>query len=205
MPLDPAYPTERLRFMLEDCGPVVLLTQSHLRELFTELDDALLVVDLAETAIWQDLPDTKLDPDSIGLGPNHLAYVIYTSGSTGTPKGVMIGHGSVVNQVGGLKRRDILNASDRMLQFASVTFDVSVEEIFGVLLSGATLVLRSDAWLTGAREFWGLCSRHQLSVVNLPTLFWQQLVQEGEVAIPEHLRLLIIGGDAVSSKAMAVW
>ena len=93
VPLDPAYPVERLRFMLQDCAPVALLTQTHLRERFSELDDKLPVLDLPAADLpLHDRPETNPDPDSIGLTPLHLAYVIYTSGSTGQPKGVMVQH-----------------------------------------------------------------------------------------------------------------
>ena len=88
VPLDPDYPPERLRFMLEDSQPVVLLTQSHLRELFNQLEDALPVLDLDDSTPWQQQPESNPDPAAIGLTPSHLAYVIYTSGSTGLPKGV---------------------------------------------------------------------------------------------------------------------
>ena len=96
VPLDPAYPVERLRFMMEDSGPVALLTQAHLRELFPGADNTLPVLDLdAAAPPWKDRPDTDPDPDAIGLSPQHLAYVIYTSGSTGQPKGVMVEHRGV--------------------------------------------------------------------------------------------------------------
>jgi amino acid adenylation domain-containing protein len=134
-----------------------------------------------------------------------LAYVIYTSGSTGAPKGVMIEHRQLCHQVTALKNQYGLRANDRMLQFASFTFDVSVEEIFGALLSGAELVLRTDAWLAGAADFWTLCHEHKVSIVNLPTLFWRQLAQEEQAAISTCVRLIIIGGDAVGSAALAVW
>src|SRR5206468_12234975 len=91
VPLDPAYPVERLRYMLEDSSPTVLLTQSHLKELFTGLRDALPIIDLAdEIPPWRDRLDTDVDRAAVGLTPQHLAYIIYTSGSTGTPKGVAV-------------------------------------------------------------------------------------------------------------------
>ena len=100
VPLDPAYPVERLRFMLQDCAPVALLTQTHLRERFSELDDKLPVLDLPAADLpLHDRPETNPDPDSIGLTPLHLAYVIYTSGSTGQPKGVMVQHRGLCNHL----------------------------------------------------------------------------------------------------------
>ena len=93
VPLDPAYPAERLRFMLEDSGPVALLTQSRLRHLFAELSQEMPVLDLDEHASpWREHSGANPHPDTVGLAPQHLAYVIYTSGSTGQPKGVMVQH-----------------------------------------------------------------------------------------------------------------
>src|SRR5262249_9715042 len=106
VPLDPAYPLERLRFVLEDADPVALLTQSQFEGLFSGIGDKLPVLDLADASpAWSRLPEINLDPDNIGLTPNHLAYVIYTSGSTGAPKGVMIEHRSLYNQFRALEVR----------------------------------------------------------------------------------------------------
>ena len=98
VPLDPAYPVDRLRFMIQDSEPVVLLTQQHLKEVFSEWEETLPIVDLGEQpAPWEQQPESNPAPASLGLKPTHLAYVIYTSGSTGTPKGVMVEHRSLVN------------------------------------------------------------------------------------------------------------
>src|ERR1041385_5046759 len=88
VPLDPSYPAERLRFMLEDSGPAVVLTQAHLRSLFSDMASRLPSVDLRDAEDWRNGPENNLE--SIDLTSQHLAYVIYTSGSTGLPKGVMV-------------------------------------------------------------------------------------------------------------------
>jgi len=87
VPLDPAYPVERLRFMLEDSAPVALLTQKLLRGLLSDIVDKLPVLELDEASpAWAACSETDLDPDTLGLTPQHLAYVIYTSGSTGNQR-----------------------------------------------------------------------------------------------------------------------
>src|SRR5258708_9743475 len=142
VPLDPAYPAERLRFMLEDSAPVALLTQNHLAELFTGLVDTLPVLDLsAPTSSWTDLPETNPDPSRIGLDPHHLAYVIYTSGSTGQPKGVQIVHHGVSNTIQDINLRFDLNSKDRTFALSSLSFDLSVYDIFGMLAIGGTTII----------------------------------------------------------------
>jgi amino acid adenylation domain-containing protein len=206
VPLDPAYPAERLSAMLGDIAPTVLLTQGRLQVIFTGVNENLTVIDLAtKVSQWANQPDTNPDRASVGLTPEHLAYVIYTSGSTGRPKGVMIEHRGVCNQITALRIKWRLCAEDRILQFVSFAFDVSVEEIFGALLSGATLVLRTDAWLAGAQEFWTLCEKWGVSVVDLPMRFWQQISMDRTTKIPSCIRLLATGGEIVEQKALTAW
>ncbi len=127
-----------------------------------------------------------------------LAYVIYTSGSTGAPKGVMIRHGGLASYVHATLRDLALTPADRMLQFASLSVDASAEEIFCCLASGAALILRNDAMLAGAPAFLGACASWGVTVCDLPTVFWQELVDRvdaGEAAWPPSLRLLVYGGE----------
>ncbi|MCX7092171.1 MAG: amino acid adenylation domain-containing protein [Methylobacter sp.] len=206
LPLDPAYPEDRLVFMLEDSVPIAVLTQDRFESLFVGVAKALPLIDLeAMFPVWAYHPDTNPDRQALGLNPKHLAYVIYTSGSTGKPKGVMIEHQGLCSMITDLKKRYHMETEDRMLQFATIAFDVSVEEIFVTLLSGAALLLRTDEWLCDASAFWTLCQNNGVSIVNLPTLFWQQLAQEHQAVIPSIVRHIIIGGDAVSSKVLADW
>jgi amino acid adenylation domain-containing protein len=205
VPLDPASPSERLRYMLEDSAPAALLTQAHLQERFGPLPSGLGVLDLDRAFARSSQPESNLEGLCAGLDPEHLAYVIYTSGSTGAPKGVMISHRGVCNQIAALQVQCATSPQDRILQFASITFDASVEEIFSALLSGATLVLRTNDWLAGSQEFWSLVERRAITVVDLPTRFWSQIVEDRVARIPLSLRLLIIGGEAVERKALADW
>ncbi len=207
VPLDPAYPAERLSYLLGDSAPKVVLTQRELRAGLPAAAATLVEID-ADAAAWAALPAADLDGadlDETADDASALAYVIYTSGSTGQPKGVMVEHAGLINQIAALQAHYALSAADRVLQFVSPTFDVSVEEIFTALLSGATLVLRTDEWIAGPARWCELCAQHALTVANLPTLFWQQLAQAADVAIPPALRQIVIGGDAVSPAALAAW
>ncbi|HEY0857589.1 MAG TPA: amino acid adenylation domain-containing protein, partial [Albitalea sp.] len=201
VPLDPAYPPQRLRHIVEDSAPVAVLATRAAGAAIRALGSQ---VPMLELALDDGAEDANLDPLP-GQTADSLAYVIYTSGSTGTPKGVMIEHRSVCNYIAALHRRCAIDAADRVLQFASINFDASVEEMFGALLAGATLVLRDDAWLAGAAEFWPLCERYAISLVDLPTRFWQRMVDDPTVAIPACVRAIIIAGEAVEPAAMRRW
>ncbi|MBB3121374.1 non-ribosomal peptide synthetase, partial [Massilia violacea] len=205
VPLDPAYPQERAEYMLEDSAPLALLTLSTLRGgVRTPPSMPVLEID-RPLAGWQDLPARNPEPAAIGLHNRHLAYVIYTSGSTGRPKGVLIEHRGLCNQIAALQSLYGLNAADRVLQFAAPGFDMSVEEIFGALLSGATLVLATPEWISDAQRWSELAAAHGLTVANLPTLFWQQLAQAPQAALPPALRQISIGGEGVGAAALAAW
>ncbi len=204
VPLDPNYPAERLTDMVADSAPVAVLSIGTPDAAVTWcLDNNVPTVDLqADAALWRYGSDEN--PHPLGLNAKHLAYVIYTSGSTGLPKGVMVTHQGVVNLVAAIADRLELSAQDRVLQFASLSFDVSIGEVFTTLTRGAALVLRTEAWLAGAQQFWSLCEANQISVMDLPVQFWSQLAQE-QVPAAQSVRVIIIGGDALSASARQAW
>jgi amino acid adenylation domain-containing protein len=143
LPLDPAYPADRLRYMLEDSAPAALVTQSSLAGTFAGLDVPVVELDAA-APVWAQGPVTN--PVCAGLTPEHLAYVIYTSGSTGRPKGVMIAHRSLVNHTVWQVAAFGIGARDTVLQRTSISFDASVWELWTPLATGARmLILSSDA------------------------------------------------------------
>ncbi|HEY6926868.1 MAG TPA: amino acid adenylation domain-containing protein [Steroidobacteraceae bacterium] len=199
VPLDPVYPAERLAFMLADSQPRVILTQCGEQGRLPTDTVPVLLLDGAELSTGRaDNPD----PQALGVTARHLAYVIYTSGSTGMPKGVMTEHRQLCHQISTLIEVYGLGPSDRVLQFASMAFDMSVEEIFGALLSAGTLVLRTDEWLISPVVFAERCAHHGITVVSLPTAFWSQIAGG---ALPESLRQVVIGGEAVGAAALGAW
>ena len=143
----------------------------------------------------------------VDVTAENRAYVIYTSGSTGRPKGVEISHGSLVNFI--LSTCDVLAVSDRdrILQFALISFDTAVEEIFPCLNRGATLVLRTDSMLESASIFWQKCRDWQITVLDLPTVYWHELTEElvSELTLPDALRLVIIGGERAVPERFTQW
>ncbi|MFF4013374.1 amino acid adenylation domain-containing protein [Streptomyces sp. NPDC001717] len=146
VPIDPGYPAERIRFMLADAQPALLVCTSGGREAAAGFEALIwdapdLAVDLAGRPATVPTDADRVAP----LRPTHPAYVIYTSGSTGTPKGVAVAHRGFANYVTWRIGAYGWGPGDRVLQFASVSFDTSVSEIYPTLTSGATLcVARRD-------------------------------------------------------------
>jgi amino acid adenylation domain-containing protein/FkbM family methyltransferase len=190
LPLDPAYPAARLSFMFADAGARVLISQ---RDFAGELPLPEAQVVLLDEA-WQ-FGDTR-NPQ-IEVSPGNLAYVIYTSGSTGQPKATLIPHSAVVSHNSAIIARYELSATDRVLQFASLSFDVAVEEIFPTWLSGGCVVLRPAGLLDSHDFCWDFLTSARISVVNLPTAYWNELIAARQGADREDLslRLAAIGGE----------
>lgn len=137
LPLDPAYPLERLAYMMKDAKVEVVLTQAHLSASLPPNDACVLRLD-ADWPLISAEPAATVDR---GVGPHHLAYVIYTSGSTGTPKGVMVEHGNVLNFFAGMDQRIPYAPGSTWLAVTSPSFDISVLELFWTLARGFKVVL----------------------------------------------------------------
>ncbi len=204
LPIDPQYPEDRMQFLLEDSGAKVLVTTSHIFKRFSKVRVNTLLLDENKEE-WQTLP--KNNP-SRSVSENSLAYIIYTSGSTGIPKGVMVEHRSVVNYVHHAVQQFELTATDRVLQFASISFDAAAEEIYPTLVSGGTLVLRTDAMIANPEIFLRNVGELNITVLDLPTAYWHQVVtalEDGAVALPSGLRLVIIGGERAMPEKVQQW
>ncbi|HST57317.1 MAG TPA: condensation domain-containing protein, partial [Longimicrobium sp.] len=198
VPLDPAYPAERLAFVLADAAVPVLVTQASLRATLPAGDGVTVVsVDGDGARI---AAESAENPER-GVSPDHLAYVIHTSGSTGRPKGVMVPHRGVPNLAYAQARRFGIDASSRLLQFASFSFDAAVAEVFDTLLAGATLVLASrDALLPGAGLLETL-RRARVTVATLPPSVLALLPPDD---LPE-LRTVVSAGEAVDAATVERW
>ncbi|WND83244.1 non-ribosomal peptide synthase/polyketide synthase [Lysobacter capsici] len=143
VPLDPAHPVQRLRETLEDCAPRRVLSQRSLSQHEGLSSVAVLCVDEAER--WSDQPVWNPSSQGIGVDAQALAYVIYTSGSTGRPKGVMVKHAAAANLFAWVESTFAMGPSDRVLFTTSLSFDLSVYDLFGVLWSGGSVhVARSE-------------------------------------------------------------
>jgi amino acid adenylation domain-containing protein len=204
VPLDPANPRERLLFILNDANIELLLTQAELSETFDPFSGEIVCLDMEWSLVAND-PETNQVPPAPA---ESLAYVIYTSGSTGAPKGVMIEHSAMLNYMLAAAKYFDIASCDRVLQFCSASFDTSLEEIFPCLLSGATLVLRSEETIASPYSFIQYCGDMQVTVADLPTAYWRELV--GGVPAEswrqaKALRLMILGGEKVLESAARAW
>nr|WP_055506900.1 thioester reductase domain-containing protein [Nonomuraea pusilla] len=181
LPLDPAWPEARTRAVLADARPDALVTPGSVERL------------------------------AGGRGDGHapgLAYVMHTSGSTGRPKGVAVGHEALAHFVAGATGVYGVRADDRVLQFAPLHFDASVEEIFLTLCAGATLVLRTDEMAGSVPRLLQACADLGVTVLDLPTAFWHEVayaLSAGSAVLPPCVRTVVIGGEAALPERVARW
>ncbi|HEU4324283.1 MAG TPA: amino acid adenylation domain-containing protein [Roseiflexaceae bacterium] len=201
LPIDPAYPADRIAFMLDDAGARVLLTQTALRADLAGSTAALVCLDALEQ------PDAALpNPDS-GAAADNLAYVIYTSGSTGRPKGVQITHRHVARLLDATQHWFDFGPDDTWTLFHSTAFDFSVWEIWGALAYGGRLVVVPYLVSRSPALFAELLSAEAVTVLNqTPSSFRQVMAAllEADLPVPA-LRYVIFGGEALSFPALRPW
>lgn len=204
VPLDAAYPQERLAFILEDAAAQVLLTQRRLAGILPESKCEVVYLDTE----WESLAQENHEVPIVEVAPENVAYVIYTSGSSGLPKGVQITHRALANYTHAAAREYQINAHDRVLQFASISFDTSAEEIYPCLTRGATLVVRSDSMISTVSFFLDKCREQSLTFLSLPTAYWHEVVSgiaAEKLSFPSCVRLVILGGEKANPKHWSLW
>ncbi|HKQ07721.1 MAG TPA: AMP-binding protein, partial [Blastocatellia bacterium] len=203
VPLDPQYPAERLRYMLEDSAPVVLLTQGRWRSLLPPLDERVAVIDLdAPAPAWPPLPISNPTPD--GVGSRRLAYLIYTSGSTGQPKGVMVEQRGMINHLYA-KLADLqLRQTDVVAQTASPSFDISVWQMLAGLLVGGQVQIVEARQAHDPQQLWLALQAAGVTVwETVPSLLEAMLGEVGDrQAGVASLRWVLVTGEAC---AVGLW
>jgi amino acid adenylation domain-containing protein/FkbM family methyltransferase len=195
LPLDPAYPVERLRYMVADCAPVAVLTEGRWQDVFSGVGEKLAVVELdGPAASWHKQPATNPQP---GLSPEHLAYVIYTSGSTGLAKGVMVEHRQLVNYVAAVS--DKLGVEEGWSYGLVSTFaaDLGHTVMYSSLLRGGALHVVPQAECMDGERFGRYCREHRIDCVKITPTHLQALLGEdgGADRVPE--KCLVFGGEAL--------
>ena len=186
LPIDLAYPAERVAFMLEDAQAPVLLTESKLVGKLPPTHATVVCIDeiLAQCPAPED--NKNLPPSS---GPDHLAYVIYTSGTTGKPKGSLITHYNVVRLFSATEAWFHFNERDVWTLFHSCAFDFSVWELWGALLYGGRLVVIPFLVSRSPEAFYDLLATEKVTVLNQTPSAFRQLSQAEEAVGQKELSL----------------
>ena len=196
MPLDADYPAERLRHMVEDAGAHIVLTQGPPRGA-AEWGAGVEFVGVEEE--WERIALESSERVESGADDDNLCYIIYTSGSTGRPKGVAMQHGALFNLLSWQLASWTREGPARTLQFASLSFDVSFQEILSTFGSGGTLVLICDEARRDVERLLEFISRERIERLFLPYVALRYLAEAAESrgAVPLSLREIITAGEAL--------
>ncbi|TCP59320.1 amino acid adenylation domain-containing protein [Tumebacillus sp. BK434] len=201
VPLDPNYPEERLAYMIGDAGLRLLLTQARFADKLQNLQPGGSLALLRLDADWPIIGQQAADPVPHRAGADDLAYVIYTSGSTGRPKGVLLQHKGLNNMALSQHKTFHVDATSRVLQFASFSFDASVSEIFMALVHGGTLYLAGQDELMPGVDLLNTLRRHRITTVTLPPSALAVMEDDG---LPD-LQTIISAGEACTAELIARW
>jgi amino acid adenylation domain-containing protein/non-ribosomal peptide synthase protein (TIGR01720 family) len=208
LPVDPAYPAERIAFMLADAKPVLVITLAEIAPQLPCLHGTtVLVVDSAETeSALEGLPNGLVsDADRVSpLLPEHPAYVIYTSGSTGRPKGVLVSHAGLASFSAAEVHQYEVRTGDRVLQFSSPSFDASVLELCMSLPTGAALIVPPQGPLLGEQLAEVLTQQQVTHALIPPAALATVPVEVAETGVPDF-RTVIVGGDVCTVELVHRW
>ena len=190
--------------MLETLQTALVLTQPGLLAEVTDFNAEVIALDPG----WNSFFAESRENVRSAVKPENLAYVIYTSGSTGKPRGVLLSHRGLVNHNTAAVKLFGITPADRMAQFASISFDIAIEEIFPTWIAGGALVIREEDASLAVGDFLRWVSERNVTALDLPTAYWHELVgelSESTLQLPESLRMVIVGGEKASSAALATW
>ncbi|MFC5048325.1 amino acid adenylation domain-containing protein [Aquimarina hainanensis] len=190
VPIDPSYPQERIDFILQDTNASLVVTHSDVLHLFKENK-------LVKTSVLLDQGEQILQGQSVSIpevkiSPDQLIYVIYTSGTTGTPKGVLCEHKGIMNLAVSQITEIGLNSEDRILQFASISFDAFGFELYPCLLSGAKLIIVNKDTVHSKDDIGKVISEQKITVATLPPTY-QEILQDHLFS----LKTIISAGEAI--------
>ena len=213
VPLDPAYPAERLVYLLKDSAPMALLTHAQVPEavlsaLCSATGDGIRIVDVdADAGAWAEQDASNPTAAAVALTPAHLAYLIYTSGSTGEPKGVMVEHAQVTRLFAATNGDFRFKRDDVWTLFHSFAFDFSVWELWGALLHGGSLIVVPQRTCRSPQDFYRLVCEQGVTVLNqTPSAFRQFIAAQQQSVQSQHqLRCVIFGGEALELATLRPW
>jgi len=191
IPIEPTYPIDRIKYMLENVNPKVVITYQ------AEIETEIPVIDLGEVEIWDEVDENPVHVNQV----EDLIYCIYTSGTTGKPKGVMIEHGGVVNLRQSYIHDMELTEKDVLLQFASICFGQSAVEILACLTIGAVVCVAPSSIRSNPKDIETYINKHAVTFTSLTPKLIQEL---DPIALPS-LRFLESGGEAGSLSELKKW
>ncbi|MCX4472652.1 amino acid adenylation domain-containing protein [Micromonospora sp. NBC_01655] len=200
VPLDPAYPPQRLAYLVADSAASVVVTATGLRETLPPGPYTTICVDDPDADAADQRPD---DAGTVAPAPGDLAYVIHTSGSTGRPKGAMIEHRSLAAHATWFVQRLGITPADRLLVLASPSFDVFGQEVFPALVAGATLVIAPPDGALDAPALLDAVRREQVTLLSCVPTVLQHLVAEPGLAACRHLRQVTCIGEQLTGDLAA--
>ncbi len=195
VPIDPDYPLERIKYMLEDTGVSIIISSKNTKPSLPDIQD-VEIISIDES--WNYINNEPADNLSVGITDQNLAYIIYTSGSTGKPKGVMVQHGNVVSLVTGVDYVS-LGEKDVLLCTGSSSFDATTFEYWGMLLNGGRLVLCPENQLLDNELLKKEIEERKVNIMWFTTSWFNQLV-EYDISIFEPLKTILVGGEKLSEQ-----
>jgi len=197
LPIDPTLPADRLGFMLDDAGAELLLVQDRLQGgAFAETIDAVRTAGLDPAVVALEDRSGEVPESLEPVSPEAAAYVIYTSGSTGLPKGVVVSHRALANRLAWARASDV-GPDDAFLQKTTISFDVSVAEIFAPLVAGGRTVLALPGDEKDTDALVRLIARQRVTHTSFPPTVLYALLEEGGFRDLESLQTVITGGETV--------
>lgn len=191
IPIEPSFPQERITYMLQESETIAVITEQKFQNLFS---NSISTYCLDETMIHQLPNKTK---QLYCIKPSDTAYVLYTSGSTGTPKGVIVSHANIINYVKAFQTEFRLTQQDCVLQNSVCTFDIFVDEVFPILLTGGTLAIPDENTKNDMDKLLAFIKKTNVTIISAFPYFISELNKR---QIPNCIRLLISGGDILRPK-----
>ncbi len=198
LPLDPSYPKERLAFMLKDSQISVIVTQDQLSTSLPQNKAKIVSIDKD----WHNISQEPTENPTNKTKSDNLVYCIYTSGSTGEPKGVLLEHRGLCNLATAQIKAFNIKADNRVLQFASISFDASIWEIVMALIAGASLYLATRSTLLPGTPLIKFIREQEITIVTLPPSVLATLPVEENL---KKLQTIIVAGESCSSELIARW
>ena len=197
-PLDEKLPKQTRDYIISNSGIELIITTADQSHLFS--NKQLIIIDNLKNELLP-LPTPQIDLQK-------KAFVIYTSGTTAKPKGVIVSHRALDNFVKAAIQAYSITSKDKYLQFSTINFDSSIEEIFPILVQDGTLVLRNEDFITSYKVFEKYCTQKKITKISLTTVYWNLIVdnlQNKKNIFPPLIDTVVIGGEKAQESFLKKW